>query len=73
MTFETVSLGGFFITVIIQLWAMNRTMGRSGQRHETAERDITKLVKAKHDHANKLQSHEGRISILEYKSEKESR
>ena len=71
MTFETVSLGGFFITVVIQLWAMNRTMGRSTHRHETAERDIDKLGKAKHDHANKLQSHEGRISLLEYKHEKD--
>ena len=64
---ETFIFGGAFVCIIAQLWQMNRTLGGINVKDEAQDKEIERQSRRLHDHAQVMQGHEGRITLLEFK------
>ena len=67
MELETVGTAALIIIMIGQLWQLNRTIGGTAVKDVEQDKELERLARNSHDTNNTVQTHEGRISILEYK------
>ena len=67
MELETIGTTVLMVLMIGQLWQLNRTAGGNAVKDIEQDKELFRLAKNSHKTNNTLQTHEGRLTVLETK------